>query len=211
MRVTAQTRIATRQRILDAARRLFAQQGFESATTRDIARAAQIAAGTVFNYFPAKEAIALCLVTEAHEKATREFLRDGSDAEPAPSLEEDLFAYVAAGLRKLKPYRKYLPVTLDASPSSAAAEHDGEPAPLRTTHLETVGHIIARHGRHEALSPLALQLYWTLYAGVLTFWAADASPKQEDTLALLDQSLAMFAGWLAGESDRNTPERKNGG
>ena len=209
MRVTAETRIATRQRILDVARRLFAQQGFESATTRDIARAAQIATGTVFNYFPTKESIALCLVTEAHEKAPREFLKDGSDASLA--LEEDLFAYVATGLRKLKPYRKYLPVTLETSPSSSAAEHDDEPSSLRTTHLETVGHIISRHGRHEALSPLALQLYWTLYAGVLVFWAADSSPKQEDTLALLDQSLAMFVGWLAGETDRNISQPKNGG
>jgi hypothetical protein len=46
-----------------------------------------------------------------------------------------------------------------------------------------------------------------LYIGVLAFWAADKSPKQEDTLALLDQSLAMFVAWLRGEqlpSEHNT-------
>ena len=43
---------------------------------------------------------------------------------------------------------------------------------------------------------MALQLYWTLYTGVLAFWASDASPKQEDTLALLDESMTMFADWL---------------
>jgi hypothetical protein len=47
---------------------------------------------------------------------------------------------------------------------------------------------------------VAWQLYWTLYTGVLAFWAEDASPKQEDTLALLDQSLQMFVGWLQGEN-----------
>ena len=36
---------------------------------------------------------------------------------------------------------------------------------------------------------------------MLMFWAQDRSPKQEDTLALLDQSLAMFVGWLQRESD----------
>ena len=52
------------------------------------------------------------------------------------------------------------------------------------------------------VSPIALQVYWTLYIGVLSFWAADKSPKQEDTLALLDQSIAMFVGWL--QSGENT-------
>jgi hypothetical protein len=50
------------------------------------------------------------------------------------------------------------------------------------------------------LSATALQLYWTLYAGVLAFWATCPSPKQEDTLALIDDSLDMFAGWLRGSA-----------
>ena len=52
------------------------------------------------------------------------------------------------------------------------------------------------------LDPVALQLYWTLYTGVLMFWAQDRSRKQEDTLALLDESMAMFAGWLQREGNR---------
>ena len=39
MRVTAETKAATRKRILDSARRLFAEKGFEPTTTRDIAQA----------------------------------------------------------------------------------------------------------------------------------------------------------------------------
>ena len=35
-----------------------------------------------------------------------------------------------------------------------------------------------------------------LYVGVLTFWGRDKSPKQEDTLAMLDQAINMFAAWL---------------
>jgi hypothetical protein len=66
-------------------------------------------------------------------------------------------------------------------------------------HLETVAQIITVRHRHDSLTPLALQLYWTLYAGVLAHWARDSSPKQEDTLALLDQSLAMFVGWLTAQ------------
>jgi hypothetical protein len=67
--------------------------------------------------------------------------------------------------------------------------------------LEAVGQIAARHGFDYALSPTALYLYWTLFTGVLEFWAKDRSPRQEDTLALLDQSLAMFTVWLRGQGD----------
>src|SRR5262245_58927121 len=103
MRVTAETKTATRQRILDSAQQLFAAQGFESTTTRDIAQSAEIAVGTLFNYFPTKEAIVECLVGEATTTAHVEFARRNHDA---ASLEEELFPFVAAGLRKLKPLRK---------------------------------------------------------------------------------------------------------
>jgi hypothetical protein len=43
-----------------------------------------------------------------------------------------------------------------------------------------------------------LQLYWTLYLGVFAFWAADDSPGQEDSLALLDQSLKLYVAALKG-------------
>jgi hypothetical protein len=62
-------------------------------------------------------------------------------------------------------------------------------------HLETVAQLARKFG-HQELSPVALQLYWTLYIGVIVFWARDKSPKQEDTLALVDQSLNMFVDWL---------------
>jgi AcrR family transcriptional regulator len=59
MRVTAETKEATRKGILEVAEKQFAQQGFDAATTRDIARAARIGVGTLFNYFPTKDSIAL--------------------------------------------------------------------------------------------------------------------------------------------------------
>ena len=67
--------------------------------------------------------------------------------------------------------------------------------------------LAVKHG-HDELSPMSLQLYWTLYTGVLTFWSDDPSPHQEDTLALLDQSLRMFVGWLR-PSDNGPGDRRN--
>ena len=45
----------TRQSILEAAFRLFEERGFESVTVAEVARAADVSEGTVFNYFPTKE------------------------------------------------------------------------------------------------------------------------------------------------------------
>lgn len=46
-----------RERIFEAAMALFEQRGFQETTVLDIAKAAGVSRGTVFNYFPYKEAI----------------------------------------------------------------------------------------------------------------------------------------------------------
>jgi AcrR family transcriptional regulator len=205
MRVTAETKSATRRRILEVAQKHFAQHGFEVATTRDLAQAAGIAAGTLFNYFPTKEAIVEALVRDAYVRAAE---ADSSDEGQDESLlAEALFAQVAALLRKLRPFRKYLPAVLDSSFSPAVDQQNGEPS-LRAIHLEAVGAILSRHNSDAAGSAMALQLYWTLYTGVLTFWAKDTSPKQEETLALLDESMTMFVGWLENQDQADSDQKR---
>jgi len=49
---------------------------------------------------------------------------------------------------------------------------------------------------------VTLQLYWTLYLGVFAYWATDESPQQEDSLAVLDQSLKLFVTLLNRPRER---------
>jgi AcrR family transcriptional regulator len=51
-----------RNQILDAAARLFAERGFHRATTRDIAEAADVSEGTLYNYFESKDAFLLAIM-----------------------------------------------------------------------------------------------------------------------------------------------------
>ena len=197
MRITAEEKQATRKRILQGAVDLFRSQGFDATTTRDIARVAQIATGTLFNYFETKEAIVAALAGEALSRVHAAW-KQGSSSN---GLEEDLFALIASELRQLRPLRKFITPFLETalSPLVTVSRNGGDE--LRIEHLELVAAIALRHDVAD-LAPVPLQMYWALYTGVLAFWAADKSPKQEDTLALLDESLHMFGAWLrspAGE------------
>jgi AcrR family transcriptional regulator len=191
--VTAEVKAETRRRIVKAARDRFAKVGFEAATTREIAAAAGIAVGTLFNYFPSKEAIVVAMVAEALCKARRRF-----EAGPrGESLAEDLFAFIAAELRGLRPLRGCLRPVLEMALGPLAradANPDGEA--IRIGHLETVGGLVAARTPGKSLTPVAWNLYWTLYTGVLAFWACDLSPHQEDTLAVLDHYLRAFVASL---------------
>jgi AcrR family transcriptional regulator len=199
MRITSEEKEATRRRIVESAIALFRTRGFDATTTRDIARTASIATGTLFNYFDTKESLVASLAAEALAKARCKFISQPTEA----SIEEELFGLVAAELRQLRPLRPFIAPILETVLSPlAAARQSGDGEAFRIEHLELVAGIVHKHALTE-LSPVALQMYWALYTGVLAFWAADKSPRQEDTLALLDQSLNMFAAWMresAGES-----------
>ena len=123
MRVTGGNQDGHPTRILDAAQTLFAEKGFEATTTRDIAVAAEIAIGTLFNYFPTKDAIVRAWSARPYGEVA---VDSGRAARGRASLEEDLFALVAAGLRKLKPLRKHLKALLETSLSPLAeSDRDG--------------------------------------------------------------------------------------
>jgi AcrR family transcriptional regulator len=60
-----------RMQILDAAARVFAEKGFRSAKVQEVARAAGVAHGTVYNYFPSKEELLLALLDRLNETEQR--------------------------------------------------------------------------------------------------------------------------------------------
>lgn len=196
MRVTERVKEKTRDKILRAGRKLFTSRGFEASTTRDIAARAGIAAGTLFNYFPSKEALGMAMIAEALDGARHEF---ESRRRAGESLDEELFAHVMSGLRALEAYRTFVGAVVESAMSPFTAGGEGER--VRTEHLETVSELIASNGSASAPSFVVMHLYWTLYLGVLAFWSSDESPNQEDTLVVLDQSLRLFVQSLA-ESPR---------
>ncbi|MDX6650540.1 MAG: hypothetical protein QOJ97_2491 [Solirubrobacteraceae bacterium] len=85
-----QTKAANREAILDAARSVFAELGYGTATVRDVVRRTGLAAGTFYNYFPDKESVLRALVEDnatvirarlravrARAQTWEEFVREG--------------------------------------------------------------------------------------------------------------------------------------
>jgi AcrR family transcriptional regulator len=81
------TKIQNREIILEAARLVFAQLGFATATVRDIIRATPLASGTFYNYFKSKEQVYQALRDE-EALAIRPKLREARAA--AASAQEFL-------------------------------------------------------------------------------------------------------------------------
>jgi AcrR family transcriptional regulator len=196
MRISEQAKQENRARILEKATEIFTGKGFEESTTRDIALASGLAAGTLFNYFPSKETLAMTMVTEAFRQGREDFLRRRSGKE---DLAEELFLFVASGLRRLRPLRPFLGPVLERSLSPFPRKSvclEGESA--RLGHLCAVQEIIARHGFTEAPDYVAMTMYWSLYLGILAFWTNDQSPNQEETQSLIDYSVRMFVQVISG-------------
>ena len=59
-----QTKLANRQAILDAARAVFREMGFEAATVRDIIRRTGLSVGAFYNYYRSKEEVIQALADD---------------------------------------------------------------------------------------------------------------------------------------------------
>jgi AcrR family transcriptional regulator len=74
-----QTEGETRTRILNAAQRLFARQGYDGTTTRDLAEAAGVAEGTIFRHFENKKSILVEVATQGWVEILTDLLTELSE------------------------------------------------------------------------------------------------------------------------------------
>lgn len=64
-------KLETRHRLVEAAMTLFRERGYEGTRVEDITERVDVAVGTFFNYFPAKEAVLADFHREWNERAIR--------------------------------------------------------------------------------------------------------------------------------------------
>lgn len=84
---------ARRDHILDAAARVFAEKGFHPTTIKDVAKAARVADGTIYNYFDNKAALLIGIVDRLRARAIAEF-------DPTALAADDMRAFLIAYIRQ---------------------------------------------------------------------------------------------------------------
>jgi len=190
MRATSE---ATRAQILKTALETFRRRGMEAATMREIARAAGVALGSAYYYFPSKEAIVLAYydnVQAEHRERVQAQMMEGPH-----NLVQRLQVAFHSKLDILRGDRKLL---------GTLFRYTGEPEhPLSALGAGT------RKNREDSIAVFALALgderlpddvqtvlpvtLWALHMGILLYFIYDDSLNQERTRKLCDGLLQLVA------------------
>src|SRR5579864_4345987 len=97
-----------RRVILDAAREIFAREGYESFSMRRLAKKIEYSPGSIYLHFKNKEELFETLVEESFERLRQALnrIKNGhAEEDPAAALKKGLRAYVDFGLRNPNDYR----------------------------------------------------------------------------------------------------------
>ncbi len=96
-------RLARREEILTAARRVFSERGFERATLDEIAEVAEFGKGTIYNYFKSKEELFVCIIERGINRF-QEFVSEAIKNKTMPS--EKVAAYIDSAFAFFEKHRQ---------------------------------------------------------------------------------------------------------
>lgn len=88
--------VDTKTRLLDAAEKLFGQNGFDATSLRDITAEAQVNLAAVNYHFQSKESLIDAVIERRMEPVNQKRIQMLDAAGPSPSLEQILEAFMAA-------------------------------------------------------------------------------------------------------------------
>ncbi len=130
MPLRAEKKAETRRAILDAAKKLFQDRGFERTRIHDIAEATRISDQTVFNYFPSKESLISQLAIDWYAESAAWLDQQRGELESAPDLDRFLRSLRNA-LNWVQGDRALLRLIATRAQEIYASASSGEAAPHR--------------------------------------------------------------------------------
>lgn len=182
----------TRQRLVQVSMKLFLDQGFDQTTMREIARAAGLAPGAAYYYFPSKEA----LIFGFYEQSFEDQL-PGAEKVLATEkgLEQRLAGVVGAHLKVSEPYHGLSKVLfrVAADPSQPISPFSAESAPLRQRNIDLMARVLEGQKLAPELARDLPELLWLYKMGVILYWLHDRSPRHAKTYKLISQSSGLIA------------------
>jgi AcrR family transcriptional regulator len=168
------SRAEQRERVLDVARDLFVDRGFDDVTMAEIAEAAGVARATVFNYFQSKHALVEAITEEvlAFYRAMLD-LALADDRSPTPALMRSLFEEMGKGIESDRRFfrgvfREIARIRLGLE-EGALAQRANEEIKARLLQL-----VVRGQKRNELTSSIAaddlVSAFHSLSNGTITDW-----------------------------------------
>jgi AcrR family transcriptional regulator len=183
---------ATRARILESALATFRERGFEKATMREIAAAAEVAVGAAYYYFDSKDAIVMAFYQQAQEEMAPSLKAILGNAQ---TLEGRLRGAISFKLEYFLPNRALLgALSAHVDPGHPLSPFSEETAAIREQDIGVFEQIVERSKVKPppAIQPYLPRLLWLYQMGLLLFWVYDRSPNQARTKILFDKTLKMI-------------------
>jgi AcrR family transcriptional regulator len=170
--------LRTRERILEAALRLFADKGYEATSMRDVAREAEASLGLAYRYFASKEEFALALYMWLAEES-EEWAREGLLAKG--TVAERFERAMLAKLDQVSPHRGPLAALLvrTLDPNSAISALGEGTAGVR----EKMGGVFFEVVRGASDAPREKQarelanVLYALHLAILFYWFHDRTSE----------------------------------
>jgi AcrR family transcriptional regulator len=162
----------TRTRILDTARDMFASDGVESVTMREIAKRIEYTPTAIYHHFRDKQALIAELVEQDFLAFSRALQKTASIADPLERLRAAGLAYVEFGLSHPSHYRVlFMTPELAAKKSEVHTAHKGHPGEDAYEYLrQTVGDAIAAAQLRPELKDrdMVAQIMWAGVHGLVS-------------------------------------------
>jgi len=174
-----QNRRDQRERILDAARALFASRGFDGVTMSDVAEASGVVRATVFNHFGSKGALVEAITEGVLEVWGGMLERALADEQTStPTLVRALFDQMGAGIEEFHGF--YRGVFREIMKIQVGLDEGGLAARANERALERLARLLARGQARGELSPAfqtadLVSAFMSLANGTITNWLYDAA------------------------------------
>ena len=184
-------------KILNAALALFRDQGFDTATMREIAQKAGVATGAAYYYYPSKDAI----VMDFYQRSCEEMQPLLEQAlSHATGLERRLRELIRVKLLYFEPNRGVLRALLrnGADPKHPLSPFSPETKEIRDIDIAWFDRILTDCGVRipKDLAPHLPGILWFFQMGVILFWVIDESPGQRRTGRLLDLAARSVTSFI---------------